>query len=150
MRKLKKITQTFWKIVIFLSVLLTLTGCNQQKEEENIHEKAVSEIEYFGSKFISILNRLNNITFENYQITASEVELNEKSASQGKSSSSGSSQDASQGNSSGGEDSGGGSGGEGNGGTADEQGNTIIASQMAPNTILNPQTTRHRLEWNQK
>lgn len=112
--------------VIYIILILSLTGCS--KEEVNLNQKAINEVEYLGSKFINILNRLNNITFENYKITAQEAKLSKQSAEEEKSSSSVSSK----------------SGGvEKNEAPNDDT--TIIASQMSPNTILNPTTTE--IDW---
>lgn len=133
--------------MIVFSVILT--GCSSNNSEEDLNVKAVSEIEYFNSKLISVLNKLNNITFENYKMTAQKTSLNENSTEEEKSSSSSSSQNSGEG-SSGGESGGnsGGSSGGNSGGGSEEQGqtNTIITSQMSPNTILNPQTSE--IDWN--
>ena len=128
---------------------ISLTGCSNNAEEK-LNEKAVSEIEYFNSKLIGVLNKLNNITFENYKMTTKKTELNAQSSEEEKSSSSGSSQNSDEGSSGGGsqEGSGGSSGGSSGDGSSNggEKSNSIITSQMAPNTILNPQTTE--IDWN--
>jgi len=136
-RNLKKIFLS----IILLSSLFLLTGCSTEKEE-NLNKKAVSEVEYFSSKLINVLNRLNNITFENYLMVAEKTELNEESAEQEKTSSSGSSQNSEEeGNSNGSSTSSGSeTGNEEKGGES-----SIISSQLAPNTILNPQTTE--IDW---
>ena len=127
---------------------VSLTGCSNNSEEK-LNEKAVSEIEYFNSKLIGVLNKLNNITFENYKMTTKKTELNAQSSEEEKSSSSGSSQNSDEGSSGGGsqEGSGGSSGGSSGDGSSNggEKSNSIITSQMAPNTILNPQTTE--IDW---
>ena len=125
--------KNFLTVGLFLFLmLLILTGCSQEKV--SLNDKAKSEIEYLGTKFVNILNRLNNITFENYQVTTEKVELSKESAESEKSSESSSSQSSSEEpaevKSSGGN------------GSSD---NTIIASQMSPNTILNPVTTE--IDW---
>lgn len=118
--------------LLLFFMLFALTGCSE--EEPHLNDKAKSEIEYLGTKFINILNRLNNITFENYQVTTEKVELSKDSAESEKTSESSSSQ------SSGGEPAEVKSS-EGNG----SSNNTIIASQMSPNTILNPIVTE--IDW---
>ena len=134
---LKKIVKI--NIIYSFSIILlfSLTGCS--REEPSLNEKATNEVEYLGSKFVSILNRLNNITFENYQITTEQAKLSKDSAEQEKSSSSVASQSGEQG--------GVGEEGDNSGGKSGqtEEDTTIIASQMSPNTILNPTTTE--IDW---
>ena len=113
-----------------LCVLIFLTGCSN--EDIDLNDKAVSELEFLDSKFIEILNKLNNITFENYRVTSEKVELSKNSAKSGKESSSTSLQ------SDGGET----AKVESSEDSKDaDSNNTIITSQMSPNTILNPITT---------
>lgn len=124
--KLKNLFLTF---LLFFLMLFVLTGCAE--DEPNLNNKTKSEIEYLSTKFINVLNRLNNITFENYQITTEKVELSKESAESEKTSESSSSQSS-------------------NGGTAQVESssntsNTIIASQMSPNTILNP--ISNEIDW---
>lgn len=134
--KLKKIIQISILLLLLTTLVFALTGCSD--DSEDLNGKAYSEIEYLGTKFINILNRLNNITFENYQITTEEITLSKESAKQSKASSSSSSQ------SSGGGSNELGKSGEGSSG-GDTNTNSIIASQMSPNTILNP--TTDTIDW---
>lgn len=121
--------------------LFLLTGCSKEKDED-LNQKAVSEVEYFSSKLINVLNSLNNITFENYQMVAEKTELNAKSAQQEKSTSSGSTQNQGEQSGSSGEDSSTSSGSSSEiGGDSKGEAVSIISSKMAPNTILTPQTT---------
>ena len=121
--------------------LFLLTGCSKEKDED-LNQKAVSEVEYFSSKLINVLNSLNNITFENYQMVAEKTELNAKSAQQEKSTSSGSTQNQEEQSGSSGEDSSTSSGSSSEiGGDSKGEAVSIISSKMAPNTILTPQTT---------
>ena len=109
-------------IILLFLILFILTGCS--KESPSLNEKAKDELEYLSLKIINILNRLNNITFENYQVTAENVNLSKESAESEKSSESSSSQ--SSGNQP---------------AQVKESSNSssnIIASQLSPNTILNP------------
>ena len=67
------------KINIFVFALVTsgilfcATGCSSQ--EYTLNDKAKSETDYLSTKFISILNKLNNITFENYKVTTFKTEI---------------------------------------------------------------------------
>ena len=135
--KFKKTIKLITIYSLSIILLFSLTGCST--EEPSLNEKATNEVEYLGSKFVIILNRLNNITFENYQITTEQAKLTKDSAEQEKSSSSVASQSGEQGD--GGQE---GSNSGGQSGQTDED-TTIIASQMSPNTILNPTTTE--IDW---
>ncbi len=116
-------------IIYTFIILFFIAGCSQEKY--SLNDKVKSEIEYLSTKFINILNRLNNITFENYQVTTVKAELSEELAKNEKTSESppetGSSVNADVSSSSG------------------NYSNQIIASQMSPNTILNPVTSN--IDW---
>ena len=112
--------------------LFFLTGCSDK--QENLNDKVKSEIDYFSIKFINILNRLNNITFENYQVTTEKAELSKESAENEKTSETSSSQSSKEEQGS----------VESSNGNKSSQ-NTIIASQMSPNTILNP--VESQIDW---
>lgn len=75
------------RILIIILISITLTSCsNRSKEEEKLKEKIIEEISYIDTKIVDMLNELNNILLQNYQITSKEVELskeNEKSQSIG-------------------------------------------------------------------
>lgn len=75
------------RILIIILISITLTSCsNRSKEEEKLKEKIIEEIFYIDTKIVEMLNELNNILLQNYQITSKEVELskeNEKSQSIG-------------------------------------------------------------------
>lgn len=79
--------------------------------EEQKSDKTLSEVKYLESKFQDIFNQLNNIKFENYEISSSKVEESESS---GESGSSGSGSESSSGSSS---SSGGGSSSSSEGGS---------------------------------
>ena len=120
------------KILYFLtcmSVLLVLTGCTN--ETTTLNEKVEDELDYFSTKFVNILNRLNNITFENYEVVAQDVNLSKETAEKEKTSESSSQQES--------------SGPADVKSSEDNAGENIIAFQMSPNTILNPVTTK--IDW---
>lgn len=73
-------------------IVFTLTGCSEKKSEEELSkEKIDQELQYLDTKFVSIMNMLNNISFTNYKVTSEDVK-EEKNKS--KESSSGSGQDS--------------------------------------------------------
>ena len=61
--------------ILFLCVI-TLTGCSNS--EEDINEKISQELDYLDTQIVSILNKLNNITLQNYNISSEEVSLGQK------------------------------------------------------------------------
>lgn len=68
------------KIILIIFLILTivfLTGCSN-KNDENLKTKAISELDYLDSKIIEMLNKLNNISFENYSIISKQVKLSSK------------------------------------------------------------------------
>lgn len=60
-------------------------------EDEDIKNKSLSEIKYLESKFLNLFNQLNNISFENYTISSTEIkkEESQKQSSSSSDSSSG-------------------------------------------------------------
>lgn len=84
--------RTFFKnlmilIIIFIFFIFTLSGCSSN--EEILNDKANEEIKYIENKIVSMMNKMNNITFSNYVL-----EKTSKSSSenvQGKAEESGSS-----------------------------------------------------------
>jgi len=73
--KLKKILQ----IICALLIIFVLTGCQKQNDNELLKQKVDEEIQYLDTSLVSLLNRLNNISFENYYVTTEKVKLNSAS-----------------------------------------------------------------------
>ena len=67
----------------FILIILCLTGCKLQKNNEDdlLKQKADDSIQYLDTSIISLLNKLNNITFENFYVTTEKITLNNKSSS---------------------------------------------------------------------
>lgn len=73
-------------IILIIFVFFSLTGCGKkQSEEELSKQKLDQEIQYLDTKFVSLMNMLNNISFSNYKVTSEEVK-EEKDESKGNSS----------------------------------------------------------------
>lgn len=132
--------------ILFLCIILiSLTGCgNQDNSNGDIKEKVIQELDYLDTHIVSIINKLNNITLQNYSVTSEEVNLDE-----------GSSSGETGGSSGGGEES-----SESAGVKQDEQKQSssqeqnskleeksnITATQMEPKTIL--QSDENDIDWN--
>lgn len=84
----------FLCIFIIILLLFIMTGCNNN-DTEVLKQKTDEEIEYLDATLISLLNKLNSISFDNYYVTTEKVKLNAESK---ESSGNDSNQDKSKGN----------------------------------------------------
>ncbi len=77
-KKSKKIILYF---IIFCFLLISLTGCGaNSNEEEILKDKVKSEISYLDMKLIGMLNNANGISLENYIVKAEEINEEETSS----------------------------------------------------------------------
>ena len=153
------------KILLFLLLsiiaVVSLTGCSGDADGEDIKSKVSQELDYLDTKIAGMLNKLNNISIQNYTITSEEVSLTEpkSSGSSGGNEQSGggaSSGQEGQGGSQGGSQEQGGSQGGGSQGQGSSQGggssqgssksNNVTAMQMEAKTILN--SDQSDIDWN--
>lgn len=73
-------------VILMFCTVFTLTGCSEkQNEEELSKEKIDQELQYLDTKFVALMNMLNNISFSNYKVTSEEIK-EEKDESKGNSS----------------------------------------------------------------
>lgn len=129
--------------ILMLSLMFFLFGCSNKTTKEDTKSKATQELEYLDSQIIGIVNKLNNISMQNYVISSQEVDLS-KESSGGTSS-----------NQSGNEASGGSSEGTSEGeqkqsssqsGSGEEsQKSNIITTQMQPKTVLD--SDENEIDW---
>lgn len=76
-------------VILMIFIVFTLTGCSEkQSEEELSKEKIDQELQYLDTKFVSLMNMLNNISFINYKVTSEDIK-EEKNESKENSSDSG-------------------------------------------------------------
>lgn len=157
------------KILLFLLLsiiaVLSLTGCSGDADGEDAKSKVSQELDYLDTKIAGMLNKLNNISLNNYTITSEEVSLTEPKSSQDSGGSEqqsggasseqeaqGISQNSSQGGSQGGGSQGQSSsqGGSGSQGGSSSQGSSkagnVTAMQMETKTILN--SDESDIDWN--
>lgn len=133
-------------VVIMIFFTISLTGCNNNTVNEDRKSKIIQELDYLDTKIVSILNKLNNISLENYTITSEEISLGEES-SNGKSSTS-----SGGGNSSGGSSS---QGGESSGeqkesssqsaASSDTEKSNVTTTKMEPKTVLDSE--QNNIDW---
>lgn len=74
-------------LVIIISLTLLLAGCAKKEENNSNQEKVSSEIEYFSSQIAILLNNLNNISLDNYELVSEKINL-DKSETESKNSNS--------------------------------------------------------------
>lgn len=129
--------------ILSMTILLFFTGCSNETTKDDIKLKTVQELEYLDSQIIAIVNKLNNISMQNYAISSEKVSLGEESSSGTSSSQSGN--EASGGSGSGS------SGGEqkessSQSGSGEEaQKSNITTTQMEPKTVLD--SDENEIDW---
>lgn len=62
-------------LLIIISITFLLVGCGNKNESNSDQEKVNSEIEYFGSQIAILLNNLNNISLDNYELVSEKINL---------------------------------------------------------------------------
>ncbi len=95
---MKKIFKLSLEILNIVILIFLLSGCKSLgSEKASIEQKLNTEISYVDGELISILNKLNNIDYSRYKVTAKEVKNEESSSgsSQGEGSSGGQSSEGS-------------------------------------------------------
>lgn len=78
-------------LLIIISITFLLVGCGNKNENNSDQKKVSSEIEYFSSQIAILLNNLNNISLDNYELVSEKINLS-KSETESKQSNSGESQ----------------------------------------------------------
>src|SRR5574344_27384 len=53
---------------------LCVYGCNNNNETEKLSKKVVKQVKYLDTQLVQMLNDLNRISFENYEVTTNLVE----------------------------------------------------------------------------
>lgn len=124
-------------LIILLLTIFTLCGCNQEKNDPTeLKEKVEEELSYLDNSLIFVINKLNNISFDNYSISSEEIELinSAKTPIQdaGKGSSSGAGNSGTEENSEGSSEA---SSGE-NSGNGNKENTKVKITQMNPNSII--------------
>lgn len=128
----------FVLIIYMLIALGSLCGCGEDKKGNELDKKIESEIDYLDKSIIGIMNKLNNITLDNYEVKSRDVTLQKENKSSG---------GQSDGGSEGGNSEEGGDSGEGeqkdskqqdskSGQSKSNSENSIKVLQMEPSNIL--------------
>lgn len=133
-------------ILIALTILvITLSGCSNNKENEDMKSKIARELDYLDTQIISILNDLNNISLQSYTVTSEEITLGENGSNGGSSSGGSSSQSgsSSEGSSQGSEQKQ--SSSQGESGSSEQKSKTTIM-KMEPENVLS--SDGNDIDWN--
>ena len=124
--EMKKKLTIFALIIVIIAILTIIVFANNsQNTGQNKQDKVLTEISYLESEFINLLNTLNNIKFENYNIEITEIKEDDSSAENDKS------KDNSE------------SGGEDSGGSGTTEKNTKY--RLEPEGVLT--TTNNTVNW---
>lgn len=73
MEKYTKIAYIVLILIILLSGFFIYKVAGKNSSNENLEEKTLSEIKHLENEFQNLFNQLNNISFENYKISSSEI-----------------------------------------------------------------------------
>lgn len=84
MKKYAKIAYIIVLIIILILGFFTYKVFSKNDSEKDIKSKSLAEIKYLESKFLNLFNEVNNISFENYKISSTEIkkETNESQNSE--------------------------------------------------------------------
>lgn len=138
------------KIMLYLGIfsilILSLAGCDKSNDSKELEEKINAELSYLDTKLVTMLNKINGISYENYVVKADEITTKSQSSegSSGSQSSSGgeSSEEGGKSNSS---SEGTSSGNSSSGGDSEESSKNSVKYSMEGNEILLKERTP---DWN--
>lgn len=81
MKKYIKFAYIIFIGIVLISVFFIFKIVKKDNSSENIEEKVLVEIKHIESEFQDLFNQLNNISFEKYKISSSEIKQEEKESS---------------------------------------------------------------------
>ena len=137
---MRKNILSFIFIFLLMALIFFFTGCNNTTNEDT-KSKVEQELEYLDSQIISLANKLNNISMQNYAISSEEVKLGEENSSGSSSSQSGNEASGGSG-SSGGEQK---QSSSQSGAGEESQKSNITTTQMEPKTVLD--SDEDEIDW---
>ena len=71
----------FGFVILIIVLMLILSGCSlNNNQSDSIKEKVSSELSFYETKILSMINHLSNVSEDNYDIVTSEQEISEESA----------------------------------------------------------------------
>lgn len=99
MKKYKKIAYISLIVLILLSGFFIYKVLGKNDSNEDIKSKSLAEIKFLEGKFLGLFNQMNNISFDNYKISSSEIPKEKQSSNLSSSSNDSQSQNSSGGSS---------------------------------------------------
>ena len=128
--------------ILIILVAFFLTGCGNKTTDEDTKSKTAQELEYLDSQIVSLANKLNNISMQNYAISSEEVKLGEENSNGTSSSQSGNEASGGSGSSGGGEQK---QSSSQSGSGEESQKSNITITQMEPKTVLD--SDENQIDW---
>lgn len=77
---MKKIAKYILYFILMIILTLVLTGCSNQNSDNNqetLKSKVKEEIAYLDNTIISILNIVNNLSYDNYKVSSKNIQSNQ-------------------------------------------------------------------------
>lgn len=112
--------------VISIILILSLTGCSKNNDNQALEEKVGAELSYLDTKLVEMLNKVNGISLENYVVKSDKI----STKSEGSENSSNSQKESSSSSGEGGEDS-----NSSDSGTSSSQGDSGDSNQSNKNNV---------------
>ncbi len=88
MKKYTKIAYIIVIVIVFILIFFTYKVFSNNNSDEDYNNKSLAEIKYLENKFLNLFNEINNISFENYKISATEIKQEESNKQESEESSS--------------------------------------------------------------
>lgn len=73
---MKKFIKYFWVSILLFLILFILTGCGNEDTHEKLQSKVIEEVRYLDDNIITMLNLMNNIQYDNYNISKKDISNN--------------------------------------------------------------------------
>ena len=96
MEKYKKIAYITLILIIFITGFFIYKVLGKNNSNDNLNEKTLEEVKQLESKFQNLFNQLNNISFENFKISSTEIKEQESQSESSSSSENSSSNNSSK------------------------------------------------------
>lgn len=81
MKNLKTALLILFAIIIVILIFLLAKNIKNNNNQSSENNKIISEINYMDSKLTNLLNSLNNITLDNYKVSATKTSTNDNTSS---------------------------------------------------------------------
>lgn len=79
---MKKIIKYVLYFILIFMLLFILTGCSNQDDTNILKSKVKEEILYLDTNLVSILNLINNISYDNYKVSTKNIDSGQDNSNQ--------------------------------------------------------------------